>query len=461
MPVAIPAPSLRSDDWGPWLAANNLHVTTPPIRSSDWSTVSSDPFSYLLHRRLSLASPLSYSRALSRGSWFHTRAEFFFNPLPLPSIRAALSRLLLLRLAELTATCNTLGIVNESRASILERETRDCAASCAWFENALELPVPTSSGTPHPLRDHFSHFRVLSIEPRLCARLPGHSATCLLAQPDALLYHTRQHLLYALDWKTCSETATTRLASCPIDFQSRHYPFVLHSILPLLISTYSLDPSTTIGGMYHVALQKPTIDFGMNDRPFTLDTSPFKSGPRAGTPRNEKIYSGEPSYPLYLARVRRWYLALDEYSHLSSSRTAGDILNVSRLTPEVLDKDTLPEYLRQLSTIYEHAIAEPRPTSFPRSSSGVTDRYGRLTPFAPFYLTDPSAWPEVCARHGFAQIPRDPDLDPASVPPTGLILETPDALTRSNVPLPDPRHPTEASAPSPFSQARQEGQTLA
>src|SRR5262245_38856440 len=56
-----------------------FQIRTPPLRSSDFELVCSCPFSYYLRIRLGLSRSLSWSAALSRGSWFHKRLEKLYD----------------------------------------------------------------------------------------------------------------------------------------------------------------------------------------------------------------------------------------------------------------------------------------------------------------------------------------------------------------------------------------------
>lgn len=122
----------------------------PPSRASDYSLCLSNPFQYYLTRRLGLVPMLSWSEALSAGTWMHERARYFFQSFPngdLPAeLNTELQNQLDDRLTELRAACNTLSISPARENEILEDERRAYALGRA----ILKPPSPSNSPPAKP-----------------------------------------------------------------------------------------------------------------------------------------------------------------------------------------------------------------------------------------------------------------------------------------------------------------------
>src|SRR6185312_8257420 len=95
----------------------------------------------------------------------------------------------------------------------------------------------------------------LGVPPR-CPR--RYHAQC--GQPDALIL--LGDVLWIVDFKTCEESPKVRLETCPFEFQTRHYLAIASKIFGAIKAKYKLADKVTFGGMIHVCIQKPTIDFG-------------------------------------------------------------------------------------------------------------------------------------------------------------------------------------------------------
>lgn len=413
MPTISPV-STRGPEVIPWLESQGLVARTPSLRSSDYNTLRGCGFQYYLTRRLGLIPALSWSEALSRGTWVHQCTQYLLHSDL--DIRVAIETRLKLRLAELEGLCSKMGIIGESKDSVLTQEKQDALCAMAWFLNARSLPITTPTGQSFgSLKDFFgaSHWRLPiandkdpAIELEVRTTFPGHEVPSIITI-DRLLYHTGQNSLWIVDWKTCSESTDIRLQTCPVEFQLWHYLMVLeHALATGLLETLGLPGDTTIGGMLHVAVQKPTINFGMNDRDFILDTSPFKSGPRKGLPRNEKNYVGEPRFENYLKRVESWYKGEGDYQHLTAEREGVCPVALSWTPYSVIDADLRSEYHSCLNELHAAAIAPPIPRNYPRNASYIR-AHKKLSPYAPFHLSDPSKWPEIMVREGFILSHRD------------------------------------------------------
>lgn len=404
-------PPTGRDDCLEWLEKHGVVAREPSIRSSHWEQVLGDPFKFYLTSRLGIIPALSWSAALSRGGWFHERAALLWDEYQgtlANESRTKLERSFSDRMEELGEICAAQGLTNEGRRAVLDRETTDYQCAVGWYEAAAGVKVSPSHGTLGEFlrRDYFT--RVGDSELALTytdRRYPKCPLVCTL---DALLYHQKQNSLWVVDWKTCSESPKVRLATCPLEQQTWQYMWVVRELLREggLQKQLNLPADVQLGGMIHVAIQKPTISLGQQDRACTVDMTPLLSGPRKGLPRNEKKYTGEPLLENYIKRCSDWYRGEGEYLHLKPLRESDPPVNLSFSYSSLLDKGTESEYHDRLEMIYKYATCHPVPSNFPRSATGIR-AYGKLSPYAPFYLTEPAVWPEVMRREGFMIAHRD------------------------------------------------------
>lgn len=387
-----------------------FEAVVPDIHSSDYRTALSDPFLYLLTRRLGITKALSSGTALTRGSWFHTIAELDTltgeapgHPDPLtPSHPAWLAFLTKVesRIEELTDTCAKQGIVGDARRTILATEREDALTALAWYCSASTVEITPKLGT---FRQFLAKpfWRILGREIPISDPMVygGNRRRTTL---DMLLLDLNTNNLWVLDYKSCSEPTTVRLASCPIEFQTLHSISLLQGSLrsgTLYRVFPDLPPPTElkVGGMMHLAIQKPSLRFGQQDRNFTLDTSPFKSGPRKGQPRNEKNYFGEPDPANFRLRCDDWYHGRGEYSHLQAERDASPVVNISYTYAEKLDADAWQQYTRRC--LHVQSLATRLVEDGWLKGEEIAP-FNTLSPFAPFYLLPPSQWLEVLQNEG-------------------------------------------------------------
>lgn len=409
----VSIPKGRGRDSKEWMEYHGYVATTPSIRSSDYEGVLHCPFQYYLSRRLGLSPALRWSKALSRGSWFHKRLELYREEGWVASqhMEAQLQD----RLEELREICKARGIKGSSRDEILDREKKDFKCALGWYDAAMELSfgdrqVSLLSFISQP------HFRNLGSEVGVRLHMPQIAPTervMLTAMYDILLYHEVQNTIFIVDAKTCSESPVDRLSTCPLEFQTQHYMMVLKYALEanLLQPLYNLPEDVRVGGMIHMAIQKPTIEFGMKDRDYEEKEHTLTRGPRKGQVEMRRTYMGEPRFENYLERCKNWYRATGEYEHLAPKWSSSPPVNIS-LTygSTLLDQDYLDEYLSRVSVIRHYAKCHPIPKNFPRSASHLR-QFGKLSPFAPFYLVHPREWPGIIEREGFIQLDRDEDVD--------------------------------------------------
>ena len=309
-----------------------VNAVTPLLRSSDLRGLA-DPFSWFLGRRLGITHALNHSTALSRGSWFHAAFRCWNGRHSPNETQARMEMLLALRLGELTETCDRLSIDGDRLRAILEREERDALTAVTWFEASRTVPICEGPKGRIPWTDWLllPQFRWLDVEPTV--------VTCgMAAQPDLLVHHVPQNSVWIIDLKTCSGSPLERLDGCRAEFQTHHYMRVVQDSLNVreVRDRWGLDRDVRLGGFVHIAISKPSIEFCDMDRDFTVDTTPFKTGPRKGQPRNERIYQGEPKLDNYRRRVREWFTSTERYAHLAGERTNDPPVNVSIVSAAAL-----------------------------------------------------------------------------------------------------------------------------
>lgn len=414
--------ALSREDAIEFLEAHGIVAIKPPVRSSDFRLVTDSPFHYLLCRRYGMVPEISWSEALNRGNWFHQR--FAMLHLPEAEADALYAQLLRTRLEELLDVCDRSGIDGDKKRAIISTEEQDHATSLAWYKTCNTVKISPEIGT---LREFLTapHYRPICAECLLTAEMAdvtkdGWTVECV-AQPDLLLYHEKQRSVWVVDYKTTSLSPVERAASCTIEPQTQHYLHILEACLrhPKFREAYHLPSDVRVGGMMHAIVQKPTIEFGMKDRDYLLDTTPLKSGPRKGEPRNEKVYQGEPRLENYIQRCADWYNGTGDYLHLAAERQAAPVVNISFTSGEaLLDKTWRSQYLARLAMVNKWRMAKPDPGMFPWPVS-VSGKTGRRDPYADFVLRPYTEWPEIMRQNGIAIVRRDTVLPEPEEPSDG------------------------------------------
>ena len=407
----VPVPTGRGQDAQKFMEYHGYVDTTPSIRSSDYEGVLHCPFQYYLSRRMGLSPALRWSKALSRGSWFHRRLELYRDTPEVASI--AMEEMLKDRLDELNEVCKSIGIKGESKDKVLERERKDCACAKAWYEISMNLNIGGVTVDNFLKQDHF---RFLGSEVGIRLHMPHTDRAgkvMLTGMYDLLLYHKTQNSIFIVDAKTTAASATERLMTCPLEFQTQHYMMVLEMALKnnMLQQKYDLPEDCTVGGMIHVAIQKPTIEFGMKDRDCEEKEHTLTRGPRKGQIEIRKKYYGEPRFENYLKRCEEWYKGVGEYEHLAPKWTIAPPINYSLTYGSLLlDEDYLDEYYARVALIRQYANCKAYPKNFPRSANHLR-QFGKMSPFTPFYLTPVKEWPNIINAESFMQVDRDEDVD--------------------------------------------------
>lgn len=413
---SIPLPTTRGTDARDFLEYNGLTAIIPTIRSGHYETCLSDPFFYYLTSRLGLKPALSWSESLSRGGWLHGRARLLWSEvdglLP-PEIMAGFNKAFEHRCSELVQIGKSIGMGADGLTEVLNREKKDFLCAIGWFQAARQVNIAGKGTIASVLAG--PSMRCLGTEIVLTHTDPLYPKTPIVATLDALLYNSATNELWIPDWKTTSDPAKVRLASCPIEQQTWTYMIVVKKLLPLLIQRYNLPADVKLGGMIHIAIEKPTIELSGFDRDFTIEDFTPSSGKNKGITRQEKKYHGEPTLDNYIRRCSRWYLAQGEYLDLAPEWAANPPVNFSYTHAEAcLDEGTLQEYDERVALVYRYATCPPEPRLFPRSSS-ITN-YGKLSPYAPFYLSPVAQWPEIIRLTHLIIDHRDSKLEPSPCP---------------------------------------------
>jgi hypothetical protein len=377
----------------PWLESHGIFQRQVPIRSSDYRMLRNCPRTYFLARRLGLVKAFQYSKALTRGSWVHLAFALINDS---PTDRAfALESAIAARCEELRAVAKGLGVSSDKIREMLAREEQDARTSIAWFNAALQV----KDGTGRTLGERFAQdWSVLQTEPEI---LHGDR----LIQPDVLVMD-KAGMVWIVDFKTTAMSTNARLQTCPLEFQTQHYFHTMHDKCRE-DTAYNLSVAApqSLAGVLHIAIRKPSIEFGMKDRPFTVDDSPFKSGPRKGEPRNEKIYTGEPDPFLYEQRCTDWYHGRGEYLHLEPERLTDPCIAISTTSRELLlDPESVAEYNARLSFIRKYTQSQ-EPSSYEVGDPVI--QFGVPSPYLAFHMTSPGQWIDVIRAEGFMQRDRD------------------------------------------------------
>jgi hypothetical protein len=404
------------------LAQHGLVERRPPVRSSDFRSLGS-PFHYYLTRKLGLVPALRYSVALSQGTWFHAALELLMNPSnTVESAHIQYQAKLEARIDEMRSVCKELSIGDQRTREIVAVEEQDATCGWAWSLVSKDLPIEGSLANGRSMHEFLGgpDFVPLCNECLLRTDLTLDDkrmdpVTCVM-QPDLLLFHKPQRSVWIVDYKTTGISPRIRGASCPIEPQTQHYMSIAHDLLQRgqLQKQFDLPDDTTVGGMLHAIVRKPTISFGQSDRDYILDTTPFKSGPRKGEPRNEKVYTGEPRLENYIERCRQWYMGEKDYVHLKADRVAEPLVDLSFTSgTALLDKQWVGQYRARLAALNKWRIAEIEPHEYPWPTE--VHGTGTLDTYAPFVLRPVSEWPDIVMQEGFVIVDRDAPKETANV----------------------------------------------
>jgi hypothetical protein len=407
VPTTHPWPENLGREAYEYLQAYGINSIIPPLRSSDYSTCLSDPFAYYMARRLGVVPGFKWSKALNRGTWMHLRFQHYHRSLI--DARERMELALSNRFDELRDLCNEIGVVDTGLSKVLEREERDMRSSLAWYEAAQKLPCLDGQSFEDVLMSPRWHrmgteFRlVTSIKTDDRAR----PIRCI-CQPDLLLYNKEDNTVWIVDLKSTGISPKMRLTSVPIEFQCEHYMFSVNELMKTgqIQKAFKIPKDATLGGMMHLAIRKPTIEFGMKDRDYTIDMSPLKSGPRKDLPRNTKIYEGEPRFDNYLDRCNQWYEARGDYEDKAPEWAEDPPVNISITKASMLlDPAINKRYRDRVRLVQHYALCKPYPENFPMSDRVA--HMGRFSTYSPFMLSPVGDWPSLIQSEGFTLRRRD------------------------------------------------------
>lgn len=443
---AAPLPTDRGLSARVFLESEGLVARVPSIRSSDYSSALTDPFGYYLRRRLGLTPALSYSEALSRGSYFHVLFALFDRDDRAQIFR----RMCTTRLAEINSISKEMHITETARTTAIENETVDQSMALAWFDAFENLPCLNKQSARTLLSTDYTK---VGAELRLTWIDERFPRSRQMAQFDLLLYNRKTNKLWIVDAKTTAAPPLIRLSTVKEEFQTMHYMHALewfHSRGLLHKQFPTIPKGAELGGMMHVAILKPTIQFGQQDRDFHWYAEGKRSGnsgrilrspvnlqdqgpyvikwtagdhgvePYVGTldeclaylheicgKKPEKVFQGEPSLPRYVERCMRWYRGEAEFLDRAPDFENDPPINISYThASTMLDNDWRSDYLTRVAYIYSLATAEANPCKFLRNIDAL--RVGsRLAHFSPFYLTEPKEWPALIQMQSFLVSHRD------------------------------------------------------
>lgn len=415
----VTPPTGRGEDLLQWLEYHGLQTRVPTIRSSDEGLYANDPYGYWLTRRLGLVPALRWSKALSRGSWFHKRLELIGTN----SIEAAaiMNGLWDARVAELEAICRSTGRVGDQKDMVIQRERKDFMYAQGMYEACRLLPLRPAYD--FGFEDYFaqSHWRLLGCEQRFVHK--AKSRIVRVAHVDQVYYHEGQNTVWLLDGKTHDGTPLERAEMCPLEYQTNHYLDVAQSLIDegVVQEHFGLPADVRLGGMFHLICQKPKLEFGQLDRTFTETTRPLKSGPRKGQMIVEREYTGEPTLENYARRCARWLRGEGEYVEHAMERAQTPPVVLSRTIWSSVTEDIHEEYRRRSIPVHEAATMSPVPSLFPRRAEAAK-HFGGMSELWPLYRCEPAKFVDVVHELQLLQVDRDSDIDVATI--DSCIMET-------------------------------------
>jgi hypothetical protein len=427
------------------LADIGIEPVTPNARSSDADDACFDPFGHFLKRRLGLQPAATEAKALREGKWLHAHFQHLDAETD-TAYAAAMIREIQKVEADLVDRCQRGGIGQETIRRLCDLERDTLSVTGAWLDAALDVPIKQYGS----FREFLDHDRWEVVSREDCLDLRSDTGLWFTVKPDLLLLDNNTHKLYVVDLKSTGEPTEVRAATCPFEFQSWHYVYTIAEMLArgFLDDLYGLPSDVTMGGMYHLIMQRPTISpskpsdtiyryvahgkkLGRQGRAVQQDDGHWKveswaedQGPIAAVvercadedgaivtlhkmtgKKPAKEFEDEPSMELYAARCQRWYKAEGEYKHLSIERespveisfTDGDLMT---------DEEIRREYYAALERVIAYATCDPDPRNFMKNYAKIR-AWKQLSPYAPFYTNPLEDWPEIIARHHFIIEHRD------------------------------------------------------
>lgn len=281
-----------------------------PFRSSDLPLIEGQPFLFVLTRLMNLRPPSLEGDALTMGTIVHHHLHALLQ--------------------------------GQEAEKPEEVSDEDWIHGKTWTEAYLTIPLSRIlplAGGPQTLVEQISESEILFSEDLIHCRLdpltlsffdagidrlpvdPLSQYPLFTIQPDLIVRHPhRPETIHVLDFKTTGHAPSDIIKVSPYRFQNSLYWHVVKTFL----QEQGVQFSNLV--MTNVIVRKPTIRFGQKDRPFTIDTSPYRSGPNKGIPRNVKVYEGDPHPKMYLDRCLDWIQAENEYDHLKNERALSPVV---------------------------------------------------------------------------------------------------------------------------------------
>lgn len=369
-----------------------LLVRVPPIRSSDYDVALADPLRYFLTRRLGLRPFYKQSEALSRGSWFHLAFESMWAPDPSSFYEKKIEE----RREELTESLRAARV--QDPTVFLQNEEKYAREAWAHYLASCQTRLPWLDDQTIIKKMKAPWMTPMVIDDDILLSEDGFQ---IVIRPDLLLHHEQQNSLWIVDPKTTALSTSLRSASCPIEFQTQHYMFTLEKLVNMGYFK-GLPSDVRIGGMLHIIIKKPTIHFSQKDRPYSEYEHTYSRGKLKGQVEFRREYIGEPSWDLYEARCRDWYLGQGEYVANAEKWTdEGKPVAISTTSGSMLTDPWIRiMYHQRLRRLKDMASSSLHPDWYERPSSLG---HRGSDPYGPFYLTTHEAWPSIVAREGFVQ----------------------------------------------------------
>lgn len=371
----------------PFLEKLGFVAASPQLRSSMLRIAISNPFAFYFHHRLGITSRLSWSKALSHGSWAHKAAECLIRKDPNDAF-IVYSSILDERLVELRSIAESCGYQPTGIEKLLERERLDAYTAWSWMRSSRHSGIDWLAYVKQP------KFDIVAVEPDLSYHHELIDYPVGI-KPDIVLYHREHKTIWLGDYKTTSKVPSERALYCPRDFQTQLYIDVAQKISDLT-GLCGLPRGLPVKGMSHFIIEKPSIEFGLNDRDYSIvDFTPSK-GKNKGITRQEKVYEGEPRLKNYVKRVANWYGAMDDYVHLNEVREEPPV-NISHSpTSKVLDANGLHCYHSRLKYLCDMLTRPAYPLNFLYNPQPPLYGTDIATSFANFDIME---WPTLISKH--------------------------------------------------------------
>lgn len=433
------------------------------IHSSDAALLDRCRFQFFLQRRLGLVPAFSISKALSHGKWLHKAFEQI--DAPEADLRSHMARALKARTAELRGYGKALSLSTGTIAKEVAEEKHEAAEALAWILASRAFHLPKNKFLAQGWGGFLSpkKWRTLGSEVRILHKLPDIHTPAVIAI-DKLLLNRKTNRLWIVDAKSTSFPTVQRAKQVRAEFQPIHYLYTAQVALDsgLLHSHYELPANTTLGGVIHIIIRKPSIRFGSKDRDYVWHSAGKRSGVEGfallkkgpirthwvvylydfdnavGTPNRvlsapgfespwaegyareklyestgkkpEKRYNDEPNVANYQRRCLDWYTARGDYADNAEEWEQSPPVNIVRSPSNfLLDPRRMRSYHWQLKRLDHFSTIDPIPGNFDETAAGIEAEDFR---YEEFYVNPVSHWPGIIVKQRLVQQFRDENIDP-------------------------------------------------